>query len=42
MVQTQYRVEAKFTKDSLHGDGSTEIRIKLVENLEEAPPVNDD
>eukprot|EP00045_Choanoeca_perplexa_P022619 m.10066 g.10066 ORF g.10066 m.10066 type:complete len:179 (-) comp9575_c0_seq1:40-576(-) len=38
----QYRVSCEFAQDALQGDSTTEIRIKLLEELAEVPPAGDD
>ena len=42
LAQVQMRVEVRFARDALLGDDATELRLRLVEMLEdEAPPDND-
>ena len=41
-TQIQMRVEAKFVRDVLHGDDVTEIRLRLLEVLEDEAPPEDD
>eukprot|EP00730_Choanoeca_flexa_P009017 TRINITY_DN12572_c4_g9_i1.p2 TRINITY_DN12572_c4_g9~~TRINITY_DN12572_c4_g9_i1.p2 ORF type:complete len:179 (+),score=40.83 TRINITY_DN12572_c4_g9_i1:2135-2671(+) len=38
----QYRVQCEFAQDALQGDSTTEIRIKLIEELAEQAPPGDD
>lgn len=38
----QMRVEVRFARDALRGDDATELRLRLVELMDdEAPPDND-
>ena len=41
-IQVQTKVEAKFQRDVLRGDDSTEIRVRLVEMLQDTAPQDDD
>lgn len=42
LEMVQMRVECQFVKDTLLGDATTEIRMKLCEILEDQAPPSDD
>jgi len=42
LEMVQMKVEAKFVKDSLRGDDSTEIKVTFISIIEEEVPVGDD
>ena len=41
LFQVHLKVEAKFVRDVLCGDETTEIRVKLIEIMSEQPPKED-
>ncbi len=41
-MQIQYKVEVRFVRDVLRGDDSTELRVRLVELLQETAAQDDD
>ena len=42
LSQIQLQVEARFLSDTLRGDDSTDLHVRLIRILEEEQPVNDE